>query len=172
MKTGDIYMGYQSDCTLTGWIYLKGFTGTNANPFGPYKTCNTYKWMIYPGSSWAKTLLRFKTTASTTAVADLAPKSAGWFHYTVAIHKNAAFDLYINGEYAGAHTPGNAGYYKYAGTLELYLVGRPGYLDETRIRDVLSSADWIRAEYDSVKNKDFVVAGPVQRSGKLILYVQ
>ena len=172
MKTGAIYMGYQSDCTLTGWINLKGFTGTNSNPFGPYKVCNTYYWSMYPGSSWTKTILRFKTTASTTAVANLAPKSAGWFHYAIVIHKKAAFDLYVNGEYAGSHTPGNEGYYKYNGELRLYVTGRPGYLDETRLRDVLSSDAWIRAEYDSVQNKDFVVAGPVQRSGKLILYVQ
>ena len=171
MQTGDIYMGYQSDCTLTGWINLKGFTGTNANPFGPYKKGSTYYWSMYPGSSWTKTILRFKTTASTTAAGALAPKSAGWFHYSVLIHKNAAFDLYINGEYVGSHTPGNAGYYKYSGPLYLYLTGQPGYLDETRIRDVASSDDWIRAEYDSVKDKDFVVASPVHRGGKMILCV-
>ena len=165
MNTGKIYMGYQSDCTLTGWIYLKGFTGTNANPFGPYKKCSTYYWSLYPGSSWTKTLLRFKTTASSTAVASIAPKSAGWFHYAIAIHKNAAFDLYINGNYAGSHTPGNAGYYKYADPLFLYLAGRPGYLDETRIRDELSSSDWIKAEYDSIKNTDFIVASAAVSAG-------
>ena len=174
MKTGDIYMGYTSDCTLTGWISLKGYTGTNNNPFGPYKKSNTYYWSIYPGSSWTKTLLRFKTTESTTAVATFAAKSAGWFHYSIAIHKNAAFDLYLNGEYVGSHTPGNAGYYKYSGPLSLYLTGyQYGYLDETRIRDSLSSTDWIKAEYDSVNNKDFLIASKaVKNGGGFIIVVQ
>lgn len=164
MQTGAFYMGYTSDCTLTGWIKMTGFDGTNAKPFGPYKKCDNYYWQLYGASSMTKTALRFKSTLSTTAIADFNPKSAGWFHYAIVIHKRAAFDLYINGEYIGSHTPGNEGYYKFSGALYLYLNGTPGYLDETRVRDSLSSADWVKAEYDSVNNTQFITASAATRN--------
>ena len=166
-------MGYSSDCTVTGWIYISNFAGNNNNPIGPYKKSNTYYWQLYPYSSWSKVLLRFKSTEATTTAANLAPKKAGWFHYTVVIHKKANFDLYVKGEYSGSYTPKKdgsvqTGYYKYGEVdrdyFYLYLCGYPGYLDETRIRDTLSSDDWIKAEYDSINNKQFVVAAEATKN--------
>ena len=45
------------------------------------------------------------------------------------------------------------------------MTGQPGRMDETRIRDALSSDDWIKAEYDSINNKQFVVASEAVKNG-------
>ena len=181
MSTGDIYLGHAGpdksgayrDCTLSGWMNIKGFTGSNNNPFGPYKTSNTYYWSLYPYSSWSKLCLRFKSTSAAATVANLAPKSAGWFHYAIKIDKSRNFSLYINGKNEGTSYKADAGQIYYKGPLKLYLAGLPGYLDETRIRDTLSSDDWIKAEYDSINNKQFVVASEaVKNSNGLKIIVR
>jgi hypothetical protein len=43
--------------------------------------------------------------------------------------------------------------------------GTSGYTDEIRIHNVASSADWIKAEYDSINNKQFVVASEAVKNG-------
>lgn len=173
MSTGNIYLGYTGpdksgayrDCTLSGWMNIKGFTGTNGNPLGPYKKGSTYYWSLYPYSSWSKLCLRFKSTSAEATVANLAPKSAGWFHYAIKIDKSRNFSLYINGKNEGTSYKAAEGQIYYKGPLTLYLAGLPGYLDETRIRDALSSDDWIKAEYDSINNKQFVVASEAVKNG-------
>ena len=173
MQSSSIRMGNANDCTLTGWINVQGCTANNPSNIGPYKKSNTYYWALYAQKDWGSMVFRYKTTASNTAKATLALQSAGWFHYAVAITKKSSVALYINGEYKGEQSLPTEGYYTYSDPLSLYLSGRPGYLDETRIRDTLSSADWIKAEYDSVNNSDFIVASSaVRNSGGFILVVQ
>jgi hypothetical protein len=173
MSINNVYLGHAGpdkssayrDCTISGWMNIKGFTGTNGNPLGPYKTGSTYYWSLYPYSSWSKLCLRFKSSEAAVTVANLAPKSAGWFHYAITIDKSRNFNLYINGKNEGSAIKVAAGQIYYKGELRFYLTGQPGRMDETRIRDALSSADWIKAEYDSINNKQFVVASETVKNG-------
>ena len=37
-----------------------------------------------------------------------------------------------------------------------------GQYDEIRLRGGTLSADWIKADYDMIKNRDFLIYGPVK----------
>ena len=97
--------------------------------------------------------------------------ASGWFHWAIRVTSQTSYQYFLNGQLLKTLTQ-NAKFSSNSATSEWTCGGTTGYLDEFRYRNASSSDDWIQAEYDSVKNKDFVVSGPVQRSGKLILYVQ
>ena len=113
---------------------------------------------------------KFGTATGATIGTELSTAS-GWFHWTVCVTSKTTYQYFLNGELLQTLTK-DAKFSSNSATSEWTYGGTTGYLDEFRYRNASSSDDWIQAEYDSVKNKDFVVASPVHRGGKTILYVQ
>lgn len=159
-------------CTLSGWSYWKGFTATGKHWFFEVNTSiSSYYWGLHVSNTRVGS--KFSTGSSNSL--GISPAS-GWYHWAIKVTGKRNFTFFINGNMV--RTEVEAGYggdnqFTQGATTSLWRCGgNTGYLDEYRYRNAASSDDWIRAEYDSVKNKDFVIAGPVHRGGKLILYVQ
>ena len=163
-------MNWKGGCVFSGWSYWKGYTATGQHDFFWVHTSSSgsYYWGLKIDGTRVKS--KFGTKSPALIGSGLNPAS-GWFHWAIRITDNTKFEYFLNGQLLSTLTR-DAKFATLSTTSEWHCGGNTGYLDEYRYRNVASSDDWIRAEYDSVKNKDFVVAGPVQRGGKLILYVQ
>lgn len=49
--------------------------------------------------------------------------------------------------------------------------GVTGYIGEVRYQNVAASDDWVKAEYDSVKNPDFILAAPAVRRPDALQFI-
>ena len=155
-------------CTLSGWAYWKGFGATGQHWFFYINTSSSGSY--YWGANMSGTKVCSKFCTNSPGSLGLSPAS-GWFHWAIRVTNRNTYDYFLNGQLIATRSES----YKFSSqsTTSLWRCGgTTGYLDEYRFRNAVCSDDWIRAEYDSVKNKDFVIAGPVHRGGKLILYVQ
>ncbi|MBQ6923605.1 MAG: hypothetical protein IJQ73_03105 [Kiritimatiellae bacterium] len=167
--TSTIKMNWNG-ATLSGWAYYKEYAASGEKHLIWINTSSTgsYYWGLSTKSKTVRS--KFGTATSSIIGAGLNPAS-GWFHWALRVTNKTSYQYYLNGELLQSLTK-DAKYSTQSTTSEWSCGGNTGYLDEFRYRNASSSEDWIRAEYDSVKNKDFVIAGPVHRGGKLILYVQ
>ena len=62
-------------------------------------------------------------------------------------------------------TKNDAEFATLSATSQWYTGGNTGYLDEMRYKNGVISDDWIKAEYDSINNKQFVVASEAVKNG-------
>ncbi len=155
--------------TLSGWAYYKGYAASGQQHLLWINTSYaSYYWGLTTQSKTVRS--KFTTNSGTTIGPGLSPAS-GWFHWAVRVTSKTTYQYFLNGELLQTLTK-DAKFSSNSATSEWTCGGTTGYLDEFRYRNASSSEDWIRAEYDSVKNANFVVAGPVQRGGRMILYVK
>ena len=160
-------MEWKTGCSFSGWVYWDGFdaTGSNASYWMFYinPSTSTYYWGAV--SNNRKVSKKFKTTTPT-ALGDGTNPANGWFNLTITVTNNVA-NYFINGKNMNSPSGSLSGdYIKYATYTEWRVTGTTGYLDEIRYRNGGAvSEDWIKAEYDSVKNLEFVVASPAVYSG-------
>ncbi len=155
-------------CTLSGWSYWKGFTATGQHWFLYIGTSSTGSYYWGANMSGKKVCAKFSTHSAVSL--GLSP-AAGWFHWAIRVNNRGSYDYFLNGQLVTTLAKG----YKFSSqstTSEWRCGGTTGYLDEYRFRNAMSSDDWVQAEYDSGKNANFVVAGPVQKGRKLIFFVK
>ena len=91
-------------------------------------------------------------------------------HLFVAFVRNAKdFEYYTNGAKIWSGTKAGDGndlqYIKGATSLKYQVGGTAGYTDEIRILNIAPSEEYIKAEYDSINNKQFVVASEAVKNG-------
>ncbi len=156
--------------TLSGWAYYKGYAATGQQHLLWIGTSSSgsYYWGLTTQGKTVRS--KFGTATAATIGTGLNPAS-GWFHWALRVTSKNTYQYFLNGELLQTLTK-DAKYSTQSTTSEWTCGGTTGYLDEFRYRNASSSEDWIRAEYDSVKDANFVVAGPVQRGGRMILYVK
>ena len=84
---------------------------------------------------------------------------SSWVHIT-ATFNNKAGAAYSNGVLKGSPTL-NAAAKNLASsaTPKMFIGSYAGYADEVRIRDAVNSADWVKAEYQTVANDGFLAYG-------------
>ena len=160
---------------LSGWSYWSGYKRDGSGYVFYVNTSNSsYYWQIAVkwnriGSKFGTDDARWMKYVDANGVAQYHFVYSGWFHWAVITRDGKYFDFYLNGELKSTET--HAGYssklqYIKDATSILYQVGgTAGYTDEIRIHNVASSADWIKAEYDSINNKQFVVASEAVKNG-------
>ena len=167
--TSTIKMNWNG-ATLSGWAYYKGYAASGEQHLIWINTSSTgsYYWGLSTKSKTVRS--KFGTASSSIIGAGLNPAS-GWFHWALRVTNKTSYQYYLNGELLQSLTK-DAKYSTQSTTSEWSCGGTTGYLDEYRFRNAASSDAWIRAEYDSIKNANFVVASEVHRGGKLILYLQ
>ncbi len=154
--------------TLSGWSYWKGFGATGQHWFFYINTSSSGSY--YWGANMSGTKVCSKFSTNSPGSLGLNPAS-GWFHWTIRVNNRNTYDYFLNGQLIATRSES----YKFSSqsTTSLWRCGgTTGYLDEYRFRNAASSDAWILAEYDSIKNANFVVASEVHRGGKLILYLQ
>ena len=106
-------------------------------------------------------------TVDTSVIPDSQAANGNWYKlYAVYNGRNLAF--YVNGTaYVGTATADAAAA---NGNNSLFLAGTSGTgtrdfrgeMDEVRLRSGVSSADWVKADYDTVANAAFLSAGSVE----------
>ena len=148
---------------LSGWAYWSGYKRDGAayvmevrNP-----TSATYPWELTvrynnPG-------MKFGTDSPIRDKGTLV--YSGWFHWAIVVSGKRTFKCYINGVHKSSKTVDNDKYVDNATDIYYQTGGTSGYTDEIRIHNVAASADWIKAEYDSINNKQFVVASEAVKNG-------
>ena len=157
--------------TLSGWAYYKGYAATGAQHLLWITTSSSGSY--YYGIVTQSKQVRSKFGTATAAIigTGLNPAS-GWFHWALRITNKTTYEYFLNGVLLETLTK-DAKYSTQSKTSEWSCGGTTGYLDEYRYRNVASSEDWVKAEYDSVNNSDFIVASSaVRNSGGFILVVQ
>ncbi len=174
LQTPAVAQGIEKNFTVSGWTSIGlstndkheescDATNTGAILFRSSEL-GSYHWRLYGYSTWGALRLRYKSTDSGIGKT-FNVRAAGWFHYAVVITGGSSFTVYINGELCGTKT-GLSNYTKYkANFYEWGLLGKIGRVDECRMRTVGTNGDWIKAEYDSINNKQFVVASEAVKNG-------
>ncbi len=157
-------------CTLSGWSYWSGFAANNAYWFFYLGTSSSGSY--YWGLNLKSKLFNAKfSTNDPIRIGSGLSIASGWCHWAIRITNQTTYQYFLNGELLLTLTKDKK-FSTQSTSSSWYCGGTKGYLDEYRFRNAASSEDWIRAEYDSIKNANFVVASPVHRGGKMILYVQ
>lgn len=94
---------------------------------------------------------------------------SGWFHWAIVVRNAKNFEYYVNGKklWNGTKTGNNnkLQWIKQAAEITYQVGGTAGYADEIRILNVAPTEEYIKAEYDSINNKQFVVASPAEKNG-------
>ncbi len=174
LKTPEIAVGLEKNFTVSGWTSIGVTTNekleescdaTNAGEILlRNSSAGSYHWRLYGFNTWGALRLRYKTTDSKVGKS-FSVRSAGWFHYAVVITSGTVFTVYINGELCGTVT-GLGNYTKYKATsYDWHLLGKIGRIDECRMRTVSANGDWVKAEYDSIQNTNFIVASAAVNNG-------
>lgn len=93
----------------------------------------------------------------------------GWFHWAVNLKPGAStkadwtHEWWLNGE--KLYTTSRDYDYIVAGTkFTVSAGGTKGYTDECRVRTVSATDDWVKAEYDSVNDTQFITASAATRN--------
>lgn len=146
---------------LSGWSYWRGNTANNArqvfiiNPTGSA----SYKWQLYIKSK--KLYSRFGAGGEMQLGTNYV--HTAWFHWSVRVSNKEKWDYFINGKWQQTRTTSQLKYINYMISMTYSIGGSQGYTDEIRIHNVAASDDWIKAEYDSMANKNFITAAPAVR---------
>lgn len=146
---------------LSGWSYWKGNTANNArqvfiiNPTGSA----SYKWQLYIKSK--KLYSRFGAGGEMQLGTNYV--HTAWFHWSVRVSNKEKWDYFINGKWQQTRTTSQLKFINYMISMTYSIGGFQGYTDEIRIHNVAASDDWIKAEYDSMANKNFITAEPAVR---------
>ena len=158
-----------SGFVLSGWSHWSGYKRDGAayimevsNPTGA-----TYPWELTvrynnPGIKFG--------TGSATRFTDCTVYAA-WFHWTIVVSDKRKFEYYINGVLKGTKTVDNNKYVDNATDIHYQVGGTAGYTDEIRILNELPSDGWVKAEYDSIKNTNFIVASAAVNNGNGFLVI-
>ena len=161
--------GVNSGAYISGWGYFKGYSSTS----------NTeHKYVVYFYASGTRYFrLRIKSgnlcynyRTSTTAFSPTKSATAGWFHWAINLKpgskatSNWTHDWWINGEKLYTVSK-EYDFLSAATTMTLRSGGTADSTDECRVRNSAVSDDWIKAEYDSINNKQFVVASETIKNG-------
>lgn len=168
-------------CTISGWSRWCDFDATSGSKWLYYigtSSSGSYAWGIQVVEKVVKAKFGNKTACSLTtqsASSGLSPKN--WFNWAVRVSNKSSYDYFLNSEKASCTLPSAAStmkkYSSQSTTSSWYCGGVKGYIDEYRIRNAISSDDWIKAEYDSINNKQFVVASEaVKNSNGLKIIVR
>ncbi len=180
--TDTILMDYDTGCVLSGWTWWQGWTANNAHSMLYLKTSSSgsYHWQLQSRNQYLE--VKYGTSSGTKIGTQQV--NANWFHWAIRLKKTAnnntggQFEFFINGTKILTLTK-DSKYLKFTGNNAAHITtgyfqvgGTRGRLDEVRFQNGYRSDDWIQAEYDSVNDADFVVAGPLQRGGKMIIMVQ
>ena len=152
-----------SAVTLSGWAYYKGYAATGQQHLFWVNTSSSgsYYWGLNTQSKTIRS--KFGTKSGETIGAGLNPAS-GWFHWAIRITNKTKFEYFLNGTLLKEKTV-DAKYASMSTSSEFWCGGTTGYINECRFRNEDSSDDWIKAEYDSIKNKQFVVASEAVKNG-------
>lgn len=153
---------------ISGWGNWKGYTSgaSTAALFcfelnsssGRYFRLRTYKSI-------------FKVNYTTSAQYNFGVHAGqiGWFHWAVNFKPGASteddwtHEWWLNGE--KLYTTSRDYDYIVAGTtFTVKAGGTAGYTDECRVRTVSATDDWVKAEYDSVNNTQFITASVATRN--------
>ena len=156
----------QNGFVLSGWSYWSGYNRQGAgylcyvnNPLN-----GSYHWQVYVRSN--KHSLKFGTGGAQTSGGTV---NSGWFHWAVVVRNAKDFEYYTNGAKIWSGTKAGNGndlqYIKGATSLKYQVGGTAGYTDEIRILNIAPSEEYIKAEYDSINNKQFVVASEAVKNG-------
>ena len=152
-----------SGFVLSGWAYWYGYKRDGAAYVMEVKnpTSSTYPWELTvrynnPG-------MKFGTASPIRDTETLV--YSRWFHWAIVVSGKRTFKCYINGVHKSSKTVDNDKFVDNATDIYYQTGGTSGYTDEIRIHNVASSADWIKAEYDSINNKQFVVASEAVKNG-------
>lgn len=106
-------------------------------------------------------------TVDTSIIPDSQAANGNWYKL-YAVYSGKSLSFYVNGTaYVGTATADAAAD---NGNNSLFLAGTSGTgtrdfrgeMDEVRLRAGASSADWVKADYDTVDNADFLSAGTVE----------
>jgi hypothetical protein len=152
--------------TLSAWIKPAAISG-NAVISKAYDAAHSspwYSWVLYTVSSGLH--CRIDTAAAT-----LGALSLGQWQHVAAVYNGSQVTLFVNGQSTGSF--GKTGNLwltsrsvriggRDTGTLGAFFSGG---IDEVRVSAVARSADWIRAERDTVANAAFCTYGSVTENG-------
>lgn len=148
---------------LSGWAYWSGYKRDGAAYVMEVKnpTSSSYPWELTvrynnPG-------MKFGTDSPIRDTGTLVYSS--WFHWAIVVSGKRTFKCYINGVHKSSKTVDNDKFVNNATDIYYQTGGTSGYTDEIRIHNVAASADWVKAEYDSINNKQFVVASEAVKNG-------
>ena len=160
--------GVQSGVYISGWGYFKGYKSSNSS---------ADKYVLYMYSRderYFKLRLSGKTLCynyrtSTTKFSPEVLCSSGWFHWAInfkpgsSATKNWTHEWWINGE-KKLSIAKDYDFITTGTTMTLRAGGTDDSTDECRTRIGAVSDDWIKAEYDSINNKQFVVAAEATKN--------
>ncbi len=157
-------------CTMSGWSYWSGFAANNQYWFFYLGTSSTGSY--YWGLNLQSKLIRAKfSTNDPILIGSGLSIASGWCHWAIRVTNQTSYQYFLNGKLLMTLTKDKK-FSTQSTASSWYNGGKRGYLDEYRFRNAASSDDWLQAEYDSIKNANFIVAGPVQKGRKLIFFVK
>ena len=152
-----------SKFTVTGWFHLPSFEGTSGKYAGIVSKKVGLAWNANTG--WYLQMNQSKTTiglvesgSMETRYSSLPDVTKNWNHFAL-ISDGSAAKAYFN----GSSSPGiNRSTEIKASSTEFQVGTSAGYVDEYRLRKGTVSTDWACAEYATVANADYIVAGETE----------
>lgn len=151
-------------CILSGWAYYKTWAASNQHTFFWVNTSSSGSkyWGLVTSSKVIKG--KFSTNSAITLGTNINP-SSGWVHWAIRITGKTKYEYFLNGVNVGTGTKSDTEFATLSTTSQWHTGGETGYLDEMRYKNGVISDDWIKAEYDSINNKQFVVASEAVKNG-------
>ena len=163
--------------TISGWFYQVDYNSNDSRLFSRksnYSIAGGWETFAKTVNNTPKTGGKFGVRGSTSAKdktvqskANIDLKSMGWTHLTF-VYNGTTATMYTNGVTVVAEnsnpiaTPtdnslalGIGNYNDGTGNASFF-----GYIDECRLLKSTASADWVKAEYDTVNNASFVTLAP------------
>ena len=151
-------------CILSGWAYYKTWAANNQHTFFWVNTSSsgTKYWGLVTSSKVIKG--KFSTAGAIALGTNINP-SSGWVHWAIRVTGKTTYDYFLNGVYVSSATKNDAEFATLSATSQWYTGGNTGYLDEMRYRNGDITDEWVKAEYDSIQNTNFIVASAAVNNG-------
>jgi hypothetical protein len=144
----------------SGWFILPGKSAGYMSIVNK-KTTNGDAWSSNNGWYWemnnSLTSIGFIGKGNNKQTVNLPNVAQNWNHYTFT-SSGSQINLYINGSLLKTYSHALAA----GGKLMTLLPVAGGVADEMRMRNAVSSPDWVKAEYDSVANASFLTYGAAE----------
>ncbi len=146
--------------TVSGWYYWPdNSAGTQWTD--PFSNGGWGSWSWYFEYNYSNYSLRFIRNANVTGYFNTLDSSKYWNHLCIS-YNGSRFDIYVNGV---RNTTASQAWTSEPSATPLSISTFKGWVDETRVRNAVSSADWILAEYMFATNGARAVCTDVSAVG-------
>ena len=161
-KSSSLGSALGTQFSVSGWYCLSNSSPNWAYVISEKLADNSAAWGLQFGSDGQTTSFRVYASSSQNSVVCPLTTAGTWVRFDVT-YDGATFKYYTNGVLGKAVSAGTVAHassgLSIGAALGNIFGGVLGDMDEVRIFKTIASADWVKAEYDTVNSSSFALAG-------------